>query len=270
MPNGGGGSIITKLLKKSDFFLFLLYFMYATQSVFCFWVMNKINDTQSFDSFLEGVDLAGYRKKYQPIKIVEMDLPRSIQTLDLMYEIYWDKREYVDFDVFYKRYAKKYERDIEEFRETTTMCPDCFYRGLPARIYRTWASIITQIHAGYVAEQVFGVDAVSMSTDLDRKNADIQVQYKGRTLNYQVKKHTQSREVRRPRTSKQQLRGEAIDIEYAVPSQEVFEKPKKLDGEYRKPYLDFMENKNLKRLSNGFVVFTPKVFRGKKEEIDNL
>ncbi len=243
----------------------------ATQGVrYIFSSMYTINDTQSFDSFLEGVDLAGYRKKYQPIKIVEMDLPRNIQALDLMYEIYWDKREYVNFDTFYKRYSKKYEQDIEEFRDKTTICPDCFYRGLPARIYRTWASIITQIHAGYVAEQVFGAGTVNMSTELDRKNADIQVHYKGRMLNYQVKKRTQSREVRRPRTSKQQLQGESIDIEYAVPNQEVFEKPKKLNGEYRKPYLDFIENKNLKRLGNGFVVFTPKVFREKKEEIDAI
>ena len=231
--------------------------------------MDKIKDTQSFDSFLESVDLSGYREKYQHIKIVEMDLPRNIQALDLMYEIYWDKREYIDFDKFYKRYLKRYKGDIEEFREKTTMCSDCFYRGLPARIYRTWASIITQIHAGYVAERVFGSGTVRMSTELDRKNADIQVCYKGQVLNYQVKKSTRSREVRRPKTSKQQLDGEAIDIEYVVPSQKVFDDPKKRDGEYRKPYLDFMSNKDLKRLKNGFVVFTPQAFIGKKEEIDN-
>ena len=198
-----------------------------------------------------------------------MDLPRNIQALDLMYEVYWDKREYIDFDTFYKQYLKKYEDDIEEFREETTMCPDCFHRGLPARIYRTWASIITQIHAGYVAEQVFGPDTVRMSTKLDRKNVDIQVHYQERVLNYQVKKSTQSREVRRPKTSKQQVDGEAIDIEYIVPPQKIFDDPKKQDGEYRKPYLDFIDNKNLKRLKNGFVVFTPLVFIGKKEEIDS-
>ncbi len=245
----------------------LLYFTYATQGVH-FGYMDKINDTQSFDLFLQSVDLNKYREKYKPIKLVEMDLPRDIQVLDLMYEIYWDKREYVDFDDFYKSYEKRYKGEIESFREKITMCPNCFYRGLPARIYRTWASIITQIHAGYVAERVFGADMVRMSTELDRKSADIQVSYKGRTLNYQVKKVTKSREVRVQKTTNKQLEGEAIDIKYFVPTQEVFEKPKKLNGEYRKPYRDFMENKNLKRLDNGFVVFTPHVFREKKEEID--
>ena len=227
-----------------------------------------IQDTGSFESFLERVDLDGYREKYRPVKIVEMDLPRDIQALDLMYEIYWDKREYLDFDAFYACYEKRYEKDIEAFREKITICPDCFYRGLPARIYRTWASIITQIHAGYIAERVFGKDAVAMSTELDRKNADIQVRYKRHTLNYQVKKRTQSREVRRPKTGKQQLEGEAIDIEYAVPPQHIFDNPKKQNGDYRKPYMDFIRNKNLKRLNNGFVVFTPEVFSKKKKEID--
>ncbi len=58
------------------------------------------------------------------------------------------------------------------------MCEKCFYKGLPARIYRTWASIITQIHAGYVAESVFGKNTVTMSCEFDHKGADFQVRYK--------------------------------------------------------------------------------------------
>ena len=233
-------------------------------------MLYTIKDTLSFESFLERIDLDEYREKYKPVKIVEMDLPRDIQALDLMYETYWNKREYFDFDAFYACYEKRYEKDIETFREKIMMCSDCFYRGLPARIYRTWASIITQIHAGYIAERVFGDGTVAMSTELDRKNADIQVYYKGCTLNYQVKKRTQSREVRRPKTGKQLLEGEAIDIEYAVPPQHIFDNPKKQNGEYRKPYLDFVHNKGLKQLDNGFVVFTPEVFSKKKKEIDAI
>ena len=68
------------------------------------------------------------------------------------------------------------------------MCEGCFYKGLKARIYRTWASLITQIQGGYVAESVFGKGTVKMSEALDHKGADIQVNYKGHILNYQVKK----------------------------------------------------------------------------------
>jgi len=43
-----------------------------------------------------------------------------------------------------------------------------------------------------------------------------------------------------------------------------FENPKKKDGEYKLPYKRFQDNKELKRLPNGFVVFTPYVFEQKK------
>ena len=150
------------------------------------------------------------------------------------------------------------------------MCKNCFYRGLPARIYRTWASIITQIHAGYVAESVFGDGTIAMSAELDHQGADFQVVYKNKTLNYQVKKATFSREVRQEKKSKNQIKGEFIDIKYEVPSDDYFKNSKKKDGEYKLPYLRFIENKELKRFPNGFVVFTPFPFEKKKREIDQL
>ena len=40
---------------------------------------------QKFDKFLRSVNLDDYRKKYKPIKIVEMDLPIGIQALSLIH-----------------------------------------------------------------------------------------------------------------------------------------------------------------------------------------
>lgn len=125
-----------------------------------------------FKQFLESVDLKGYREKYRPIKIVEMDLSKEIQAIGVLYKIYWDQKKFLSFEDFYQEYLNAHKKDIELFRQKITMCKDCFYRGLPARIYRTWASIITQIHAGYVAESVFGDGTVAMSPILDRQGAD--------------------------------------------------------------------------------------------------
>jgi hypothetical protein len=151
----------------------------------------------------------------------------------------------------------------------TTMCKNCFNSGLPARIYRTWASIITQIHAGYVAESVFGAGSVEMSEELDHMGADFRVTYKGYKLNYQVKKETHSREVRKAKGGKSKLDGEFIDILYNVPGKNIFDDPMTKKGELRKPYKEFIENKNLERFDNGFVVFTPAIFESKKKEIDS-
>ena len=225
--------------------------------------------SSDFDKFLETVDLKGYRDSYRAIKIVEMDLPKDIQAINLLYKIYWDKKELLSFDGFYDEYLDEYKENLRKFQEKTGMCEECFYKGLPARIYRTWASIITQIHAGYVAESVFGDNTVSMSEELDHKGADFQVNYKGKILNYQVKKTSFSSEVRRGKGgAKSKINGEFIDINYEVPSGEYFENPRKKDGNFKLPYQRFIENKELKRFSNGFVVFTPYAFEEKKKEID--
>jgi len=221
-----------------------------------------------FEKFLQSVDLIAYREKYRPIKLVEMDLPKEIQAIAMLYQVYWDQKKFLNYDDFYKEYLNKYKTEIESFRQKITMCKDCFYRGLPARIYRTWASIITQIHAGYVAESVFGDGTIAMSAELDHQGVDFQVNYRGKILNYQVKKASFSREVRAEKKSKKKLKGQFIDIKYEVPSEDYFKNPKKRDGEYKLPYLRFTQNKELKRLSNGFVVFTPFAFEGKKKEID--
>lgn len=223
---------------------------------------------KKFNKFLKTVDLHAYREKFRPIKIVEMDLPKNIQAISLLYKIYWDEKNFIDYDSFYKEYLKRLGSDIESFRKKIMMCHKCFYLGLPARIYRTWASIITQIHAGYVAESVFGPGSVKMSEELDHQGADFRVSYKNKNLNYQVKKETHSREVRKQKESKIKLDGEFIDILYNVPTNDIFDNPKTKKGEWRKPYKEFMVNKNLERFSNGFVVFTTDIFEKQKIKID--
>jgi hypothetical protein len=228
------------------------------------------SNLKKLETFLEGVDLQHYREIYRPIKLVEMDLPKNIQALEYLYKIYWDEKRFIGFEEFYKEYLGGHKVELEDFRTKITMCDDCFYRGLPARIYRTWASIVTQIHAGYVAEYVFGKDTVSMSEDLDHQGIDFKVIYRSVILNYQVKKETHSREVRREKKSTKIIEGEFVNILYLVPSAEYFNNPKRKNGEFRKPYLDFMNNKDLKRLNNGFVVFTPHTFEERKEMADAI
>jgi len=224
---------------------------------------------EKFEKFLQSVDLKAYREKYRPIKIVEMDLPKEVQAINLLYKVYWNKKKFLSFEKFYKEYLNEYGADIKKFQEKTGMCKKCFSKGLPARIYRTWASIITQIHAGYVAESVFGKGTVTMSGELDHQGADFQVIYKGKILNYQVKKESFSGEVRRGKGGvKNKIEGEFIDINYEVPSSDYFENPKKKDGKYKLPYKRFQDNKELKRFANGFVVFTSVPFERKKKEID--
>jgi hypothetical protein len=230
-----------------------------------------MHHNEKFEKFLETLNLGGYRKQFSPIKIVEMDLPKEIQALDLLYKIYWDKRKLIPFEQFYEEYKKQYKENLELFRERTQMCKVCFYKGLPARIYRTWASIITQIHAGYVAESVFGEGAVEMSSELDHQGADFRINYKNKKLNYQVKKETFSREVRTEKKAKKQLEGEFIKIIYKVPNFEILLDPHRKKGGFKKAFNEFkrdwLDTGKIKVLNNGFTVFTPKIFEEKKRSM---
>lgn len=126
-----------------------------------------------------------------------------------------------------------------------------------------------------MAESVFGEGTVTMSEELDHQGADFQVTYGNRTLNYQVKKTSFSREVRqdRPR-ARQPLPGEFIEISYKVPIYDHIRQPYQLNGrefysDYRQFKETYLDTGMLKVWPNGFVVFTPLVFVQKKGAIDN-
>jgi len=79
-----------------------------------------------------------------------------------------------------------------------------------------------------------------------------------------------SREVRKEKSKKDKIAGEFVDIKYYVPNEDVFANPKKRNGEFKTPYLRFINDKTFQRLNNGFVVFTPQAFLPKKLEIDSI
>ena len=210
---------------------------------------------------------------YMSIKIVEMNLPKSIQAIEFLYRVYWDDKHFIDFDDFYKIYEKEKRRELRKFQKKSGMCSKCFKKGIKARTYRTWAGLITQIHAGYVAERVFGPGTVKMSEELDREDADIQVQYKGIILNYDVKKIANAGVMGRGHVPRNSILGEKISIRYEVPNLDIILHPEKKRGSgFKKAYIDFAD-KYLKTgmlhvFPNGFVVFTPYTFEKKKAEID--
>lgn len=223
--------------------------------------MEKFN---KFDHFVKTIDLEKYRMRYAHIKIVEMDLPKNIQALKTIYKYYWsniDLNNIPDFEEYYELYYNDTKEDIEKFRIKTEMCKDCFNKGLKARIYRTWASIITQIHAGYVAESIFGNNSVEMNDILDHQGKDIVITYNNKTIPIQIKKETHRPEARITRKNSDDI----ISIFYCVPNRSDFEHPHYVKtGKIKPQMLDFIqysEDGILNRYENGFVVFTEKVFR---------
>lgn len=224
--------------------------------------------------FVKSINLDEYRKKYSKIKTVEMDLPKKIQALNTIYDIYWKNIYNFDkplsFDDYYKVYFNSCKNDIKEFWNNSgfgTDC-DCFPRGLEARIYRTWASLLTQIHAGFVAEKFFGDNTVTMGTDLDHKNIDMLINsLKYGEIKVQIKKETHRPEFARRQERNKDENG-IFPIWYVVPNLKHYkEQPNYLvgsrKGELRdslKEFTKFNKDGTLEMLDNGFVIFTPEAF----------
>ena len=237
---------------------------------------------QQFETFLKNVDLNSYRQRFSKIKTVEMDLPKNIQALKTIYEQYWDNKdslkEPLDFDEYYELYWNTHKNDIEAFWNNSGYGKDCecFKNGLKARIYRTWASLITQIQGGYVAETVFGKNSVQMSPELDRQNIDIQIVNPDNPeevkLKIQIKKETHRPEIVRMHKNVANENG-TVDVYYIVPTPENYENPKyKVNGknfkagDYKPFVKDFIKwnpkTGTMDRLENGFIIFTKKAFEG--------
>lgn len=213
---------------------------------------------KKFNEFLRDIDVALYRGKYRHIKLVELDMPRPVQAIRHIYREYWEKRrDFPDYENFYAMYSGELKKEIEKFRVETMFSKETFYRGLPARIYRTWASLLTQIQGGYAAEKIYGKGKVRMSAELDYQGIDMRIQHGGQVIDVQIKKESLSREVRAPwRNMKKSVT--VIMLTYEVPGCSQYTKT----GKESVPFKRWEEKwrGKLDVLPNDFVVFLPDMF----------
>lgn len=229
--------------------------------------MTKLEE---FNHFLTNIDLDHYRELYSHIKLVELDMPKEIQALPAIYELYWDnKSNWLRFEDFYEEYKKPIKLSLNDFMKTTQFSKETFEKGLPARIYRTWASLITQIQGGYVCGEIYGYENVLMSSELDWKGIDFRIKSGNRIADIQIKKQTYSAGgmgslTRQARYGIRNNRsGDTINIiEYEVAPPNRY----KQNGEKTKPFMTWCNRyyQTLDLLDNGFVIFKKDMFKKDK------
>ena len=215
------------------------------------------SDLTRFNDFLSEITVDALREEYRHIKLVELDMPKNVQALACIYNQYWQKRdEWVNYQKFYKIYEDSLHSILEQWRKTCLFSKETFYLGLPARIYRTWASLLTQIQGAYVAEQIYGRGNVEMGVGIDQSGKDMVITLReGLRLPVQIKKLSARPEARRKSNPKHRY----IEVSYKVPSSGQYT-PR--TGKESKPYKDWQEEwgDKLERLDNGFIIFKQKMF----------
>lgn len=133
------------------------------------------------------------------------------------------------------------EEDVKTER-TNELIKGYILVGLKARMYRTWISLLTQLDLSYIWNKT--IDTIKMDSDviLDLKGVDIYGKVKDCFIGLQIKKRSRRHEALKITEGKTPIN--TVDIPYDLD----FEKD------------EYLQDK-LKRLENGFVVFTENYIR---------
>lgn len=217
---------------------------------------------EAFEEFLAGVPVDTYRERYRPNKTVELDLPKDIQVLRSFYQCYWDEGgqtgDFLDYETFYdQKYLPPLRNKLEDFRQRNMFSKGTWRDGLRARIYRTWASLLTQAQGAYIAGEIYGMGNVRMSVSQDRRGRDIVFHIPGiGDFGVQIKKISERKDAKAKRGDGGQG---LIEVYYAVPRSPPLTPVNKQPA---KPYQRWEEEWGhlLQRLDNGFVIFKREMF----------
>ena len=142
------------------------------------------NTYKDFLIFLENINLIEYRKEFSGYRAVEENLPPNTWILSLIYEIYWNQRNFISFDDFFDLFFKEKENDLRDYnKKRNNEDPDAdnpyvfklFLKNFKARQYRTWTSILGQIQLGLLLEEKYLEKKIEMSQELDKSGIDIRI-----------------------------------------------------------------------------------------------
>lgn len=232
---------------------------------------NSIDNLKKYRKFLEGIPLDKYRLEFKNVKWVEQDLHQLILPLASIFENYWEKQNYLNFEEWFNDFwcelsqnqskAKKFTDLKELVRAHRKFYEDIVnnnldkrvFLGFKARMNRTWISVLTQLDFcymfAYMCNKLCRNIPLECNAELDMKGVDAKV---GK-IEFQVAKMSERKEARGKKRK--------LTIPYPVFEIDELERksesPRVLAGnreKYKKMLKAF--SKYFVLLKNGFVVFS--------------
>lgn len=263
---------------------------------------NWAQELTDYENFLSNIDIQSY-SVFREIKWVEQDLPQDkvpnlykegeiikIRYLHLasIYFYYWDNTMFLNFNEWFEQYwtdmngNEEVKASLKKFKTYFFNGADeeWFKDGFRARMYRTWISLLTQIHFQYLWNKLFD-EKLESSALLDSLGLDALFTKGNRTIGIQIKKISFRREVsdRRFTPSQKKFADVIIEIPYVVDNPtEIKEKllnPKSrpTTKETLTKKLDIF-NESFSMFPNGFVIFREdylrKIYKIIESRLDSL
>ena len=246
-------------------------------------MIKKRNDLICYRKFLATIPLSHFRVEFQKVKWVEQDLPRAMLPLKSIYEHYWKKQNFLEFDSWFSYFWEELhtnKESLEVIKKFKKYYFDkdnngWFKKGFKARMYRTWISMLTQLDFGYVisyvAEKQNKILVLECNASLDRSGIDLKIG----DLGFQVKKVSQRKEARAITKTKKKRGIEVINIPYPVYNIEEIKrkiKSPRVLPQNKLAYEKTLESfyKYCKVLPNGFVVFAENYIVPIVKNINNI
>ncbi len=223
---------------------------------------NPEEKLADYRQFLTTIPLKEYRENFKSIKWVEQDLYKKMLPQWSIFRCYWESENFMSFDEWFEDFWKelhssdKSHEVLKEFMKYYFDKDDngWFKKGFKARMYRTWASVLTQLDLCYVLVYLsdkLNIDlSLEANADLDIKGIDLIVN--GVSLG--VTKISERKEARAGKKKR------LISVPYAVFNMEVYKKrieSTRVTPENRQQYKRTVEAfyEYFHMLGNGFVVF---------------
>ncbi|MEM3036410.1 MAG: TaqI family restriction endonuclease [Thermoplasmata archaeon] len=230
-------------------------------------MVSKRDILKNFEDFLTSIPLDNYREELLAVKTVEQDLPRDLNPIPYIYEIYWVENDSINafpnYDEFFNNWWENHLRALDIFiKQYFWGCSYDFVRlGFKARLYRTLISVLTQFHFCYLWKTVCNLP-LNASADLDMSGTDALISYGGKNVGIQIKKQTHRPEARSGGrfSQKKQQHDLIIEVPYTIDRPEQWEgrvkRARKKENIEMMVLFSFLSSKLQKWLPNGFVVFT--------------
>lgn len=220
---------------------------------------------RDFEAFLSSIPLERYRAELLPTKTVEQDLPRELNPLPDIYQVYWieESQAFPTYDAFFDQWWTNHLEPLDRF--ISQYFWGCSYdfvrRGFRARLYRTLISVLTQFHLGYMWKAVCNLP-LSASAELDMRGIDALVDCGNVKVALQVKKETYRAEAREGGRFRQRIphADMVIEVPYTLSDPKHWERrlarARTEETEHRYALFGFLATEFQRWLPNGFVVFT--------------
>jgi len=211
------------------------------------------NMLTEFVSFLKTTTLNEEHKKYRS---VEKDLNYNLNPTNLIDELFFMKKEWIDYPQFFNLYVNRHEELLRIHAKTVYphLTKGEFLRGLEARLYRTQMPILTELQGYLRCKVVFGSKNVTRALNMDKSGVDFIIDRNDERYNMHVFSDT--------------LRGRINRRKKALKAIEngTRQKGKHVDFAYE---LYVATKKNMcDILSNGFGIFSEDYVIYLKDEID--